>query len=429
MIKAIVEHMSLSIPNSCPVEYPPYMSRFNGRPLTLDAHMYSEHRNKPTYIPHIRWPYTNVTYYPITEDNNQYFYIINLYNVMYFHENKDYGFSGVNRTVINDTHTDKCKIIIIMDVEGTSGETGTVTEQDFVILTQWCIDVNINVKNVHYISGNLIADITASKYDVLYNIHPVTTQETWNWYYTSDFKDPIPTFSPINDKYLYLSYNRQSRTHRVILLSKLIKQNLLNNGMVSFNTMGREFAIFAEPLEMAEPGLSHFGEQLFKMAPLFADVDNTDITSSLGDISNYYNTFVSVVTETLTGDGVLFCSEKTWRAVIVGHPFMILGSCGTLRYLRSQGFKTFSDWFDESYDENPDVNQRINIIVNNLLKLKTKSISELSRLSKQMLPTIIHNRDVFRQRCLNKYYHNKLYIHKKPVEDILSDIWNTWGKS
>ena len=32
------------------------------------------------------------------------------------------------------------------------------------------------------------------------------------------------------------------------------------------------------------------------------------------------------------------------------HPFMVLGSCGTL-HLKSIGYKTFPDMFDERYDD------------------------------------------------------------------------------
>jgi hypothetical protein len=40
-------------------------------------------------------------------------------------------------------------------------------------------------------------------------------------------------------------------------------------------------------------------------------------------------------------------------------PFVIVGTQGSLRYLRSYGFKTFSDLWDESYDDEPDDHKRI----------------------------------------------------------------------
>jgi hypothetical protein len=40
-------------------------------------------------------------------------------------------------------------------------------------------------------------------------------------------------------------------------------------------------------------------------------------------------------------------------------PFVIVGTQGSLKYLRSYGFKTFGDLWDESYDDEPDDSKRI----------------------------------------------------------------------
>jgi hypothetical protein len=49
-------------------------------------------------------------------------------------------------------------------------------------------------------------------------------------------------------------------------------------------------------------------------------------------------------------------------------PFVIVGTQGSLRYLRSYGFKTFGDLWDESYDDEPDDSLRIEKIAQ-VLKL------------------------------------------------------------
>ena len=54
----------------------------------------------------------------------------------------------------------------------------------------------------------------------------------------------------------------------------------------------------------------------------------------------------------------------------MGMPFVIVGTQGSLRYLRSYGFKTFGDLWDESYDDEPDNSKRIAKIAQVLKQLE-----------------------------------------------------------
>jgi hypothetical protein len=59
-------------------------------------------------------------------------------------------------------------------------------------------------------------------------------------------------------------------------------------------------------------------------------------------------------------------TEKTFKPIALGMPFVIVGTQGSLRYLRSYGFKTFGDLWDESYDDEPDDSKRIEKIAHTL---------------------------------------------------------------
>ena len=48
------------------------------------------------------------------------------------------------------------------------------------------------------------------------------------------------------------------------------------------------------------------------------------------------------------------CSEKTFKPLAYRHPFVIYGTWHSLQYLRSHGFETFGEFFEESYDEEMD---------------------------------------------------------------------------
>jgi hypothetical protein len=52
-------------------------------------------------------------------------------------------------------------------------------------------------------------------------------------------------------------------------------------------------------------------------------------------------------------------TEKTFKPIAMGMPFVIVGTQGSLKYLRSYGFKTFGDIWDESYDLVEDPAERL----------------------------------------------------------------------
>jgi hypothetical protein len=71
----------------------------------------------------------------------------------------------------------------------------------------------------------------------------------------------------------------------------------------------------------------------------------------------YADTCFSLVSESSMGDSwyqygqsSLFVSEKTFKPLAYRHPFVIQGTVGTLEYLKSLGFETYSSQFDETYD-------------------------------------------------------------------------------
>jgi len=53
----------------------------------------------------------------------------------------------------------------------------------------------------------------------------------------------------------------------------------------------------------------------------------------------------------LTINDRFFLCEKTYKPVACKHPLLMVGTQGNLAYLRSQGFETFPELWDESYDD------------------------------------------------------------------------------
>ena len=77
-----------------------------------------------------------------------------------------------------------------------------------------------------------------------------------------------------------------------------------------------------------------------------------------------------LVTETVATGRRHHLTEKTFKPIALGMPFVIVGTQGSLQYLRSYGFKTFGHLWDESYDDEPDDSQRIEKIAQVLKQLE-----------------------------------------------------------
>jgi len=72
-------------------------------------------------------------------------------------------------------------------------------------------------------------------------------------------------------------------------------------------------------------------------------------------------------------------------------PFILVAPPFTLKYLREQGFQTFSDFWDESYDECVDHERRMWMIFNLIDEIENTPIDDLRELYKAMQPVLQHN--------------------------------------
>jgi hypothetical protein len=145
------------------------------------------------------------------------------------------------------------------------------------------------------------------------------------------------------------SLNRAHRNHRTEHLYFLAENKL--TGLVSG---GAWFATNTIDLPVYQTvDYNHYKTVLTANYPKTVDIE--DLVNQVPNLTNnleiYKNSQMSVVTEShFDQTGGLFITEKTFRPLLVGHPFMILGQQGTLAKLRSWGFSTDFDGIDQSYD-------------------------------------------------------------------------------
>ena len=70
-----------------------------------------------------------------------------------------------------------------------------------------------------------------------------------------------------------------------------------------------------------------------------------------------------------------FRTEKIWKPIAIGHPFIVVSNFGYLRDLKQLGFQTFDHLIDESYDSISNDQERIDRIVDLVKDLCQQDLS------------------------------------------------------
>jgi hypothetical protein len=117
----------------------------------------------------------------------------------------------------------------------------------------------------------------------------------------------------------------------------------------------------------------------------------------LGNYAEAADSLVYVPTETVYFGNRLHLTEKTFKAIALEMPFVLVAPAGSLAYLREYGFETFDEIFDESYDLETDDIKRIEAVTRLLKDLDNLSMEERNRIHQACLPIVEHN--------YNHFYH------------------------
>jgi hypothetical protein len=200
---------------------------------------------------------------------------------------------------------------------------------------------------------------------------------------------------------LFLCMNRVPRPHRRAIVCHLLRRGLLDRSMVSFRVDRPIWARF-DDLQLQEAW-----QELQKRLPLVIDRDlpldfdrymqDNFAAVTLGEAWPYRDSCFSIVNETHFSNDVLFVSEKVWKPIAHGHPFMIAGTPGTLAYLRALGFRTFAPLIDEHYDTLVDDAQRLAALFAVIDTLGALSDDRRADLLHEMQPILAHNGEHLRR--------------------------------
>ena len=257
----------------------------------------------------------------------------------------------------------------------------------------------------------------------------------------------------LNRKNKCLFLNRRMHWHRKAFLSLISNDNLFENNLISFNLdfESKENDDFEDCInddrysnvdifftkKQFETSVFNISEKysilngykkLNKIGKIVLDVD--DLYSIDGrelevdDINLYKNSYFSLVSESVFFERWNnFTTEKILKPIQQLHPFLVLGKPHTLKYIKSYGFKTFSDYWDESYDEEIIDSKRLFKVYNIFKELCNKTDEEWIEIYKSLKNILIYNRNLLKKYSyknqqnvfnnLNKYISNE-HIQKNP---------------
>lgn len=222
-----------------------------------------------------------------------------------------------------------------------------------------------------------------------------------DWYRGYDKTFLMPPANTRKIKKTFIAPNRiiaGERKHRLEMLYHIFKNGMLDNhiscpAICPVENISIHQAI--APLINKYPDIQEvFANQTLPMN--FANETNHPMHScwlSLFDESA--ESLLYLVTETVATGRRHHLTEKTFKPIALGMPFIIVGTQGSLKYLRSYGFKTFGCCWDESYDDEPDDQLRYKKIADVLKSLDSLDEAGLNSVFQQLIEIVEFNRNHF----------------------------------
>jgi len=265
-------------------------------------------------------------------------------------------------------------------------------------LNELCQLYNLPTNCYRFISGNTEADkidnfIYFPDHELFYWRNGVV----WNG-------NPMPgveAHTNIRSKKFTL-LNRIHKWWRATITSYIHREGLLDSGYWSYGDTDIGDLYTNNPIMLSRfPGLNDYMAEFLSNSPYRCDDLSAAEHNSHWILADYLysDSYCSFIMETLYDaeqSGGAFLTEKIFKAIRNGHPFVIFGCPNSLTTLRRLGYRTFDQYIDNSYDSEQNNTERF-----------IKTISTVQQLLNQDL----HN---WYLNCLEDIrYNQELFIGSK----------------
>jgi UDPglucose 6-dehydrogenase len=218
---------------------------------------------------------------------------------------------------------------------------------------------------------------------------------------------------------VFLCFNRVPREHRVMLLDRMLENNLVDRSYYSFEGLPGWISQLHVHFPEKFKNIKLNEDKLPLRLNITAARPNPAMPES-EDLVYFDNSYFSIVTESVFyGDEYslhmgtkmhnystpanIFITEKTFKCFPMMHPFVLLAYPGTLAELRNIGYKTFSPMIDETYDTVVNDDNRFEAVWKEISRLLQKTPEEWIKWQGEIKSIVEYNRDHFYS---NKNYHS-----------------------
>ncbi len=194
--------------------------------------------------------------------------------------------------------------------------------------------------------------------------------------------------------YEFVALSRTHKWWRASVMADLSQSGLLQRSLWSYNTnliLGDSPA--DNPIEQQSgvdiPAFMRRGP--YTCDELSADQHNDH---SMSVNSHYTDAYFNIVLEThfdADGSGGTFLTEKTFKPIKNGQPFVLVAPAGSLQCLRDLGYRTFDSVLDNTYDQETNNTQRWLKVKHTLKQIQTDPHGYLLR----CWDDIKHNQQLF----------------------------------
>lgn len=242
-----------------------------------------------------------------------------------------------------------------------------------------------------------------SHLDNIYSEHGTVTNYYTFWLFELIFQINFPnnkSFHQLKNtkiNKLGICLNNIPKLHRRMMMQKLEECQILDDLHYSWVTPRRRSSSY----------------KIWKYEKQQKLLDEMDKDSDLGKqfrIPNkYFESFIDIVNE--TSIEIPFITEKTWKPLLLGRPFIVNGCMGYHHLLKKLGFELYDEIFDYEFDFK-NLEYRIFSIANQVADLKEKDFTQLY---KKLLPKIKYNQNV-----LFEYIENRVGFEDVEIENINS---------
>jgi hypothetical protein len=226
-----------------------------------------------------------------------------------------------------------------------------------------------------------------------------------DWYRYAEV-DPLLTHrpDPIQDFNIYARAWTGTREYRLKLLAMVT--DIAHHCRVTFSSCDTDIHYQGYQFVNKRFDINHT-----ELVDFYGDSEITSNSSATYNVQHYQQCAVDVVTETLFDDDRLHLTEKILRPIACGKPFILVGTWGSLAYLREYGFQTFGNLIDESYDTVQDPVQRLQAIADIMRNIARMPVTQRQQLYLAMQTIADYNRqhffsDAFAAQLNNEYLAN-----------------------